>query len=644
MKDADIRAIALILICTYDCWPRRIPSGEHTRFRSLNEAAAKYRLSMLKTRAKTVKHPNRFDWKIAYRVVFWITGITLSVAVAYGARYYTNSDAITYVEMGEAFARGDWWGMVNLTFSPVYAITLAAAQAFLVADPLQEIIRLKIVGFVWFLVTMIAADVMISSVRRGLGQASAGDAPPLSGQAFTALSYVMFLVTALVSIRVQLMNPDMGVFFVALVCGTALLKIRSDPQGWGPYLVLTVAASIGYLLKSFFFLYAALLFAVAFLASASLRGALPRLTVALLLYTLIISPWIIALSAKKGGFTYGEGGRHTYAIEVAGEGEPVYMPKALVERPATVVFDDTLPGTRPYSHDVAYWSVGVKPAYKISDHATMVLDNVGKVFSQNTWLIVVGAWAAVMAALGKPRIGGLRPLSLSLVILIPAVGGIGLFSLIRMEPRYIAPFLFMGFVGILTTFRFPNDDSGPRAQGGPREKKSASSVRSSVHPIIGVQGFSREGIYKHRAIIGCLVLLVFLLGVVIQSAIAQVHRGLLPSGGKPSRLDAYFEQISVHEHLSREGLTRGDRVAVVGNPPLYWARMGGLKIVGEILDRSEFLAVDSEARARVMAVLASAGIKAVLSHGPMPPRLVDEGWQQVPGTGSYWTLHLHDFR
>lgn len=544
------------------------------------------------------------------RVIFWTTGTILATFLAYTTRYYINSDAITYIEMGELFSNGVWSGLVNLTFSPAYPVVLAAGQALIGTNPLNEIVWLKTVNVLWFALAMLGADLMISLVRAELKESAAVGEAALAPEPFTALSYAMFLVAALALIRIQLMSPDMAILGVVSCCVAITLWIRRSPDKWAPYVVLGVAAAVGYLLKAFFFLFAGALFAVSLLVSKSLMRSLRRVAVAVTVYALIVSPLVSALSVKKGSFTYGEGGRHVYVVEVAGTGEPLYRPKVLNDRPRVVLFGEALLGTRPYSFDVAYWTVGLRPDYRVSEHGAMILDNVKRVFSQNPWLIIVAVWLAVLGAMGSIRIGPFRPLSPALVLIIPAVAGIGVFSLIRMEPRYIAPFLFVGLVGMLATLRFPVND--PKAQ---RRSRTVAWL-----------------------------LLVPLLALLIQSAFDQSYRGLFPADGKPSRREAYFEQVAVKEFLSSRGLGAGDRVAVIGNPPLYWARLCGLKIVGEILDPVEFLTAGASDRARSIDALREAGLKAVLSQGSAPAKLSGDGWLRIPGTTSYHALLLTNAR
>jgi len=129
-----------------------------------------------------------------------------------------------------------------------------------------------------------------------------------------------------------------------------------------------------------------------------------------------------------------------------------------------------------------------------------------------------------------------------------------------------------------------------------------------------------------------------------QSAFDQSCRGLFPADGKPSRREAYFEQVAVKEFLSSHGLAAGERVAVLGNPPLYWARLSGLKIVGEILDPIEFLTAEESERARSIGALRAAGLKAVLGQGSALAKLAGDGWLRIPGTTSYHALLLTNAR
>ena len=541
-------------------------------------------------------------WERRIRVCFWIIGITMGVALTYTTRHFINSDVLPYMEMGELFLRGQWGGLVNTTYSPAYPLLLGVAQVLFQTHPSNEILILKTVNLFCLLLAMGGCELMMSLIRAEYSKSYRDNETALGKPLMSALCYAMFLAVALVSIRVRLMNPDMLVLFVVTICVSILLWIRTAPQKYGRFLSLGGAIGIGYLVKAMFFLYSPILLAIAALACKSVKNALPRVVAAAIIMILISAPLIVALSHKVGRFSYGEGGRHIYAVEIAGQGQPRNVPKVINEKPRVTLYKFDLPCTDPATHDVCYWTIGVVPKYNLFEHASVFLRNVWLIFKQSPWLILIAIWFVIQAWCGSIRLGSFRPLSLTFILLLVGLSGIMLFCLIRMEPRYIAPFLFVSFIGLVTSVRYP--------------LKEPKSIRWGT--------------------VSTIILTVLLLGVVIQSAVDQTIRSLYSTPTKLSYRDAYHEQLAVKNYLLSHGIQSSNKVAVMGNVDYYWARMAGVKIVAYISDQQEFLKSTPEERMAAINSLRQAGIKAVVGKGKLPEILRSDGWESVPDTKQYY--------
>lgn len=127
--------------------------------------------------------------------------------------------------MGEAFRKGDWAGLVNLTYSPGYPVLLGIAQAFLKTTPLNELPLLRITNVFCFVLAMGMCDLVVWFVRREVDRFKSAGERPLPLSIITALCYSMFLVSSLVFARIRLINPDMLIVGIVLqpgAHGTAL--------------------------------------------------------------------------------------------------------------------------------------------------------------------------------------------------------------------------------------------------------------------------------------------------------------------------------------------------------------------------------------------------------------------------------------
>ena len=172
----------------------------------------------------------------------------------------------------------------------------------------------------------------------------------------------------------------------------------------------------------------------------------------------------------------------------------------------------------------------------------------------------------------------------------------------------MAPFLFLGSVGLI--------------MGMGRGKNQKVHLRLRVSDL------------------GVLALVIFLIGSVSLSTVDQAVRGLCFENGKISYRQSFEDQISVSDFLSKNGLSRGDNVAVLGNSPIQWARMAKLRVTAEIEDPEKFLKITKAERMNSLALLKNEGIKAVIAQRKECSRLTDEGWVLIPPTKTFYARLL----
>ena len=539
------------------------------------------------------------------RILFWIVGPLAAGALTYTTRYFINGDAMTYIEIGESFINGRFSALINLTYSPVYPVLLGLTQSVLNTNPLNEIQALKIVNFFCFLLAMAGCDSLLSVIRKELRKSGRTEEAPAPMWIFNALCYSMFLVSALALVRLRLLNPDMLIFALILIITAIMLRIREYPEAYGSYAALGVTTGIGYLSKSFFLVFSPILFLLAAACSVSLKRALPRLLVAVLLLLVLSAPFMTALSHRLGRFTYGELGKHVYALWISGKGDPIY-PKVIHEYPKTILYRYDVPCTRPSGFDNCYWYEGFKPVFNLSVHVPIIAKNVVSVFLQAPWLLLIGIWYVLQWRLGHIRIGPLRPPSVFVVLSTISIAGIGLYCLLNVELRYVASFLFLGFVALAMSVKYSEQKPGSRVL----------MLGSSV------------------------ALILFLLGLAGYSIVEQSYRSVRSEGGKLSYKQAFLEHIAVKDFLQKHGIGQGDEIAILGSPPVNWARMAGVRIVAEIPNADQMISASTEQKDAALAVLRKQGIKAIVAKDDSLNNHSSPAWKPIPGTRDYFILRL----
>ena len=546
------------------------------------------------------------SWNRPVQVAFWIVGIALGGMLAFTTRYFMGGDALPYIEMGEAFVTGEWCRLLNCCVGPVYPFFLGMGQILLHTNPLNEIPVLKAVNFVCFMVAMAACEAVLSFLQIDISRCRRHPLRPLPFPMVRVLCYGMFLVGAFSLIRLRLTNPDMLAYALVLFMVATVMWIRQDSSRYVRFVVLGLLLGVGYLTKTYIFVLSAVFVMLAGLCVNTLRKAVPRMVVALLIMLLIGAPYMTALSHRVGRPTIGLTGTHMYALHVSGKGSPIY-PQVVHEVPSVLTYHWSIPCTRPAGFDLGYWVEGLWPHFSLSTQLNVFVSNVYRIFEANPWLLIILIYFALHAAfVGALHRGGLSPPSPFWIMTIICVTGLTLFSAIHIESRYLPPFLFLGFTALVSGIRYSPDDG-----------------RSRSMAMFGV-GF-----------LACLFAV-----LLTQSVIDQSLRGMRSSPGKPSYREAFLQEKAVYRFLKSSGLEKGHCVCVVGNPTFHWARMAGLTIIAEIPDVHTYLAVAPKERADAGHVLETSGIRALIAKDARLHDLEAEGWRRVPGTDHYFVLLL----
>jgi hypothetical protein len=545
-------------------------------------------------------------WDRRVRVLFWIVGLLTGAVLTYTTRFYLNGDGINYIEMGDSLRDGVWSGLVNTTESPGYAFMLGLGHILLGTTVLTELPLLKIVNLVCFVMAMAACDLFVTGVRADVEGLADTKETLLPFAAISALSYSFFLYLALGWVRVRLVAPDMLAFGFSIVAMWFMLRIRRNPDSYVDFWGLGVATGLCYLCKSFFFLFSLFMFALAGSLVGSVRKAVPRIVLAAVAMLLVAAPLLIGLSREVGRFSYGEVGNFGYVNNLAGKGEPIHKPERLHTNPLVELYRSGPGKTYPSGFDLAYWTLGMKPAFDAGIHWKLLVANVKEMLSFSaTLLLGTLVWLLYQSRIGRLAWGGLWPPSLIVVLTVLSIPGIAMYCIIHVEHRYLVGFFFFPLVAVSLIPRYKHNNGPART----------------------------------RALVSTAVVTLLLLAGVAETAIDQSVRGLSTVGNKMSHRDAYAEFFSVSAFLERNGIKAGDEVALVGTeqlPPVYWGRVSGIRITGSIVNEHEFLKCSAQDRKRALAALRGHRIKGVVAKGAYMSALVSEGWQLIPGTTDYY--------
>jgi len=556
----------------------------------------------------------------------WLVAVGLGAVHAWSARHSMNADGMSYLDLADAVQAGQWSDAVSAYWSLAYPSLLAFGLMLARPSPYWEATVAHAFNFVIYLCALASFHFLWTGLwsSRQTRSASAGSdgGESIPSWAWLTLGYALFLWTSLDLITLQLVTPDMCVAACVYLAAGIVVRLRRGQAGIGWFALLGLVLGIGYLAKAIMLPMTIVFAATALFAAGRLRKSPARVVVMLVCFALLAGPYVGLLSEQKGRLTFGDSGRINYAAHVsgihpwdhwrglpAGTGTPLHPTRQILDKPAVFEFAEPVPGTYPLWYDPSYWYDGVKPTFSLSRQMNVLWQNKDACFDllcrqQGGWLFPV----LVLFVFGGRFRSTIRELVFYWPVLLPAIAGLGIYALVHVEARYVAPFMILGWGSLLAAVRLPAGDSSGKL----------------VKAVCGVS----------------VLALLLTIGMEAGPAVSRTAKDLR------MRVDtAPHRQWQIARQLREMGLQPGDRVAHVGQALKswsYWARLAGVQIVSELRPEESFWLADDATRARVIEAFRSTGARAVIARRPTSderpwglPIDFAPGFQPVGNTGHY---------
>jgi hypothetical protein len=568
------------------------------------------------------------------RLLRWLPVLMVLVAIGMGTLHAwvaarqqaMNEDGIAYLDMGDAFWRGDWGTAVSATWSPLYPWLLGLVMRVVQPPMRWEFPLVHLVNLALYLVALACFAVLWREVgrRRDL-RALDGVSDELwrswPDWAWWTLGYALFAWAALCLIEIWAVTPDM--LMAALVFLSAAIHVRAQ-QGsahWRTSALLGLLLGLSFLAKAIMFPIGVLLLGVSCLQARDLRQSARHIAVAGGVFSLIAGAYIGVVFGVTGRVTLGDAGRLTYVRYVnglpyphwqggvPGLGTPAHPSRQILGKPAVYEFAAPIGGTYPIGQDPAYWYAGATPRLDLREQARTLL------VSGRYYLDLFGRQQAglVLAALVGYGLGGVCRLGrrgwlVRWGLALTALAAMALYGLVYVEGRYVAVFVVLLWADVLANVRWP---ASPPAQ----RVASWLSLGAVGLMLVNLLVFNLDGL----------------------GALAAT-----PSAGAVSATAARPPSWpgEVAEALQAAGVHTGDRVGIIGYAfDSFWARLARVRIVAEMpgTDAAPFWAGDPDEQARVTAAFANAGVRAIVAED-VPEEAVLPGWQPLGQTN--YALYL----
>jgi hypothetical protein len=556
---------------------------------------------------------------------FWALVILLGAVESWIGRAAMNTDGISYLDVASAFSRHEWAVGVNAYWSPLYPFLLGIALRILKPSSYGEFPVLHLVNFLIFLASAAAFQFALSRLiyfRRKRAVIPNRQPYVLPEWSLFALGYALFLWISLQLMPISVVSPDMTVALFVYLAAGIVLGMGAGLNRVQDFVLLAIVLGFGYLAKAPMLPVGIVFLAMACFLAGGIRKALVRIPLAVVAMMLVASPFVVMLSHIQGRPTWGDSANLNYVWYVndlpryhwqggplPGNGKPIHPTNRLSQDPPVYGFNGN--GTYAVWYDPAYWNQGARPVLELKSIMRQIFENL-LLYEK----VILHEQAAVLViCLLLFLIGGRAKLAFQSVreywmLLLPIAATLGMYSLVHVEERMIAPFLLLLWLALFAAVRFPGTyDPG---------RLAPLSVVALVIFVVGMQGASVFG-----------------------EMASHSPRELL-SWKNPS---SNFEW-QVAQELCRAGVQPGDKVAWI-RPALFsekqnysWANLSRVKIVAEVPTGEEdrFWQATPEKRQQAFDAIAQTGAVAFVATS-MPAGYPKSDWKPLGATG-YWAYLL----
>jgi hypothetical protein len=546
------------------------------------------------------------------RLAMWCIAFAIGVAhIWINRRNMCDIDGICYVEIGEAFLRGDWAHAINGYWSPLYGLLLVAPLRLFDSSPEHEIYVLQLVNVVLYAGTLTALDFLLQQIikaKEGWHQSGReGTTAPLPAWGVIALGYALFAWSAAYWLYLWLISPDVLLAAFFFLAAGIVLRIRNRGASWRRFVALGIVLGVGYLAKTVMFPLALVFLMTAALAKKGPRRNGPYAVAGALAFAVIAAPLALAISVRMGRPSFGENGRLNYLWNVnqtvsgrywrgdpPGTGTPKHPVRLLSQSPRIYEFATPVGGTYPLWYDPSYWYAGASPRFdvrkqiwRLEQSARFYADE----FRYSFQPLLFGGLLVLCLIRGRVAVGAtLTAIAQQWPLWGPPLAGLALYAAVWVDTRYIGAFLVVLWLSLFAAVRVPSG-------AGPRRRNA--------------------------------VVIAALVAVVLVPTVVRTARDLAQEKINPE-FDAAV-QWQYAEAMRRLGVGPGDAVGVIGDgfDAARWARLARVRIIAELpRNPGRFWNASLEERATFLALFEKAGAKAVYAVDA-PVWCTHAGWHAL---------------
>jgi hypothetical protein len=523
-----------------------------------------------------------------------------------------DSDGISYLDLADAWSRGDWHAALVGHWSPFYSWLLAVVIALFKPSPQWEFTAVHALNFFIFLLALASFSVLMREFLR----AKNGIAEKLPDWSWLILGYSLFTWSVIRLIPPHLAVPDLIVCAVVYLVFAILLCIRNGVLGWKQAIAFGVLLAVGYLAKAVMFPMAFVFIGVALILAGNGTKRQIKVLASLVVFLSLSLPYVLALSRANERWMFSDAGRLNYAWYVNGvkrwnhwqgeegtNGKPIHPTRKIYDDPAMYEFGTPFKVTYAPWYDPSYWYEGVRLKLDLRKQLSVIarntkafllflttcpgpaLPNQLTFYSLDSGDKTVGCLLAFFCGMLLTNLRRAAGVGRVLwFVFVPLAAALAAYGMLFFEGRYIAPYVTVLWLILYRVAAIPWSDES---------KKLFTALLTTAGAITLITTCAGTG------------------RVVFNSA-------RYFAGGKAETpfFQSGYTNWKVATFLQSEGLRAGDPVGAVGWAySSYWARMDRLRIIAEIPAESatEFWSSDVAKREHVMQLFRDAGVTAVIA-------------------------------
>ena len=566
------------------------------------------------------------DLQLKYRAAFWVIAVLSSLLQCWRWRFVIWGDGVSYLDMGDAYFRHDWRMAVNGVWSPLYSWLIVLPRHLFHVSIDWESTLVHLVNLVIFVLVLCSFEFFLNVlIHRRVPSESNQHTMRVPAWALRAIGYALFLLSSVTWLTVEATTPDLCVEGIVFLIAGTIVQIRAGDRKWARFAVLGLLLGAGYLAKAVLFPLALVFLATAFFAAGATKRALGGVLVAAVIFLLIGSPLVIALSRAEGRLTYSDSGplNYLWSVDIPSPfddpflsgstassasvteterqfGIAAHPPKQLLAEPPMYEFSEPIGGTYPFWYNPEYYYQGLVPRFILRRQIQVLRSNAFIFFDgaiSNEYDVIVAFLALLFLVPGFRLF--VRSFLGNADLWVPAVVPLGAYLCLQAQPRYLPGFLLVLWASLFSSLILPRSQAS-------------------------------------KTFVWCitLALVATVSARVLTTAVSDVTHILH---------DRANQSGNVAEALRRMGIQPGDRVASIGYTfDAYWARLAGVKIVAEIPSAGAgvFWTADSELKSTVYDTFAKTGAKAIVCNRAPPGMPQPAGWQRVESS-DYWIRITH---